>query len=81
MHTSDAYELHVHTRHMTLMEEIALILSKINAFGTSETNVPNAGELNTLSLLYVPPHTSCISSLILLQEEIHLKLRLTFLLQ
>ena len=81
MNTSKAYELHVHTRHMIPMEGIALKVGKINTLGTSETNVPNASKLNTLSLLYVPSHASCICRLILLWEEIHLKIPLTLLLK
>ena len=77
MHTSEAYEIHVHTCHIIPMEGIALILGKLNTLITSETYVPNFGKLNTGSLLYVPSHTSCISNLILLWEEIHLKLPLT----
>ena len=62
------------------MEDIALMLGKMHAVGTSEMNVLSAGKINTLSLLYVPSHTSCISNLILLWEEIHLKLLLLTLL-
>ena len=43
------------------MEGIALVLDKKNALGTSEMNVLNAGKVTTLSLLYVPSCTSCIS--------------------
>ena len=36
------------------MEEIALILGKINALGTSEMNMLSASNVSTLSLLYIP---------------------------
>jgi len=39
---------------------------EINALGTSEMNVLNAGKANTLLLLWVLSPTSCISNLIFL---------------
>ena len=48
------------------MEGIALILSKMNALGTSEMLVLSAGKVNTLLVPYIPSHTSYIFSLILL---------------
>jgi len=74
MLTSKAYEIHVYTCCLILMEGMALIFSKRNALGTSEMNVLSVGKVNTLSLVYIPSHTPCISNLILLWEEIHLKL-------
>jgi len=40
--------------------------SGINALGTKEINVPNAGKVNALSLLWVLFCTSGISNLLLL---------------
>ena len=74
MHTNKAYEIHVLTCYLILMEGIAMILGKMNALVTSEMDVLNPSKINALSLLYVTSHTSCISSLILLWEKIHLKL-------
>ena len=51
------------------MEEVALILDKMNALGTSVMNVHSAGKINTLSLLYIPSHTPCTFSLILLGKN------------
>ena len=51
-----------------------MTLGKMNALGTSEMNVLSASKTNTLSLLYVPSHTSCIFSLTLLREELYVKL-------
>ena len=61
------------------MGGIALILGNMNV--TSEVNVLSAGKVNTLSLLYVLSHTSCIFGLLLLWQDIHLKLPLTLLLK
>jgi len=66
VHASKVYEIHVHTCYLILTKEIALIPSKMNAYGTTEMNVLNAGKVNTLSLLYVLSHTSYIFSMILL---------------
>jgi len=75
------YEIHVRTCHLILIEEITLILDNMNVLGTSEINVLSAGKINTLSSVYALFHTSFIFSLILLWEEMHLKLSLTLLLK
>ena len=59
------------------MKKITLILGDMNVLDTSEMNVLNAGKINTLSSICTLSHTSCKFSLILLPEEIHLKLPLT----
>jgi len=66
MHASKAYQIHVRIYYLIRMEGIALILSKMNALGTSEMLVLSAGKVNTLLVPYIPSHTSYIFSLILL---------------
>ena len=51
------------------MEGLALILGKKSALSTGEMNVLSAGKVNTLALLYVPSHTPCIFSSILLWKK------------
>jgi len=58
----------------------ALIFGNMNVLGTSEMDVLSADEVNTLSLLYVLSHTSCIFGLILLWEDIHLEVCHSYLL-
>ena len=50
-----------------------MILGNMNVLDTSQMNVHSAGKVNTLSLLYVLSHMSCIFGLIPLWEDIHLK--------
>jgi len=75
------YEIHVRTCHLILIEEITLILGNMNVLGTTEINVLTNGKVNIMSSVYALFHTSYIFSLILLWEEMHLKLLLTLLLK